>query len=327
MAKDHFNFKRQRYEVIDRVVVGRKEFLTTRRLSSGPRQRFLAFDRVAGPHGALRILQIMPHTAESWQRINSLQRLGQHNPELPSILEFHRKGGEIVSVEPWIEGKDLRSWIRKMREYPRQHLGAPEAIRLFRQLAHGLHHLHRHCGLVHADIKPANIILSNASRKLVLIDYGSAWGIERTTSRHQGDGISDVYSAPEILRNEVGVNFRADYFSLAAVCYEVLTLQTPYDGLGGRAGLPQFENQKDSLYLPPSQLSREKEKLDRPIWQAIDALLTNSLQLNPNNRPSAGPEWLAAWDSVHETIRNPQKQYAFDNVLNKFAKWIQGRMS
>ena len=52
---------------------------------------------LAGPHGTLRILQIMPHTAGSWQRINSLQRLGQHNPELPSILEFHRKGHEIVS--------------------------------------------------------------------------------------------------------------------------------------------------------------------------------------------------------------------------------------
>ena len=161
----------------------------------------------------------------------------------------------------------------------------------------------------------------------MLIDYGSAWGIERTTSRHSGDGISEVYSAPEILRNEVGVNFRADYFSLAAVCYEVLTLQTPYDGLGGRAGLPQFENQRDSLYLPPSQLSREKEKLDRPIWQAIDALLSNSLQLNPNNRPSGGPEWLATWDSALETIRNPQTQTAFDKVLIRFADWIQGRTS
>ncbi len=325
MAKDHFNFKRQRYDVIDRVVAGRKEYLIARRLSSGPRRRYLAFDRVAGPHGALRVLQIMPHTAESWQRINSLQRLGQYNPELPSILEFYRKDGEIVSIEPWIEGKDLRAWIRKMRESPRQHLGAPEAIRLFRQLAHGLHHLHRHDGLVHADIKPANIILSNASRKLVLIDYGSAWGIERTTSRHQGDGRSDVYCAPEILCDEVGVNFRADYFSLAVVCYEVLTLQVPYDGLGGRAGLPLLKNQRDSLYLPPSQLSREQQKLDCPIWQSIDGLLTHLLQLNPDARPSAGPEWLASWDSVLDAIRSPQKPSAVDRVLMQFTDWIQRR--
>ena len=174
MAKDHFNFKRQRYEVIDRVVAGRKEFLITRRLSSGPRQRFQAFNRVAGPRGALCILQIMPRTPESWQRIDSLQRLGRHNPELPQILEFYRKGNEIVSIEPWIEGKDLRSWIRKMRESPRQHLGAPEAIRLFRQLAHGVHHLHRHCGLVHADIKPANIMYDPVTDTVKVTDFGIA---------------------------------------------------------------------------------------------------------------------------------------------------------
>ena len=230
---------------------------------------------------------------------------------------------EIISIEPWIEGNDLRSWIRRMKESPRQHLGAPESIRLFRHLSHGLYHLHRHCGLVHAGIKPANIILSNASRKLVLIDYGSAWGVERTTSRHPGDGLSDTYSAPEILTNTVGVNFRADYFSLAVVCYEGLTLQIPYDGLGGRAGLPQYANQRDSLYLPPSELSREKEKLVRTIWQAIDQLLTHSLQLNPNNRPSAGPEWLAEWDSTLEIIRHPPpQQSSLARLFQHFGKWF-----
>ena len=267
----------------------------------------------------------MPNTPESWQRIGALQRLGQHNLELPQILEFYRHHDEIISIEPWLEGKDLRSWIRRMQESPRQHLGAPEAIRLFRQLAHGLHHLHRHCGLVHADIKPANIILSNASRKLVLIDYGSAWGIERTTSRHPGDGLSDIYSAPEILTNTVGVNFRADYFSLAVVCYEVLTLQIPYDGLGGRAGLPQYANQRDSLYLPPSELSREKAKLVRTIWQAIDQILTHSMQLNPNNRPSAGPEWLAEWDSTLEIIRKPPQQSSLARLFQQFGKWFWRR--
>lgn len=211
-----------------------------------------------------------------------------------------------------------------MKESPRQHLGAQEAIRLFRQLAHGLHHLHRHCGLVHADIKPANIILSNASRKLVLIDYGSAWGVERTTSRHQGDGLSDIYSAPEILTHPVGVNFRADYFSLAIVCYEVLTLQIPYDGLSGGAGLLQYASQRDSLYLPPSELSREKAKLDHTIWQAIDKLLTHSLQLNPNNRPSASPEWLAEWDSTLEIIRRPPppQQSSLARLFQQFGKWF-----
>ena len=48
---------------------------------------------------------------------------------------------------------------------------------------------------------------------------------------------------------------------MAAVCYETLTLQPPFDGLGGRAGLPPYVSERDSLYVPPSHLSREKDKV------------------------------------------------------------------
>ena len=119
MPKDHFFFNRQRYEVIDRAFLGKKEFLISRQLSSGPRRRFQAFDPIAGPRGALRILQFMPRTDQSWQRVGVLQRLSQHNPELPQIVEFHRYGDEIATVETWIEGRDLRWFIRKMRDSSR----------------------------------------------------------------------------------------------------------------------------------------------------------------------------------------------------------------
>lgn len=304
LAKDHFNFRKKRYEVIDRVVLGRKTYLLTKQLSSEPRRRFLAFDPIAGPGGALRIVQLMANSRDAWQRVGVLQRLSQHNSELPQILEFHRLKNEIGTVETWLEGKDLRWWIRKMRSSERQRLGTPESLRLFRQLAHALHHLHRHCGVIHADIKPANIIVNNRSRRLSLIDFGSAWGVERTNRRHRGDGKSDIYTAPEVLTNRAGVDFRADYFSLAVVCFETLTQQPPFDGLGGRAGLPQYESERDSLYLPPSQLSPEKEKLARHLWASIDALFAASLSLEPNERPANGNDWLARWDSVVELVQS-----------------------
>ena len=77
-----------------------------------------------------------------------LQRLGQENPELPQILEYHRRGDDIAIVQPWIEGEDLRWWVHKMRDSDRQRLGTPEAIRLCRGLAHAVQHLHRWCQLL-----------------------------------------------------------------------------------------------------------------------------------------------------------------------------------
>lgn len=327
MPKDHFYFKRRRHEVLDRIELGRKQYLVTRRLSTELRRRYLAFDPVAGPHGSWRVVQLMPRIEETWQRVGVLQRLGQENPELPQILEYLRHGDDIATIEPWIEGEDLRWWVRKMRESQRQRLGTPEVIRLCRGLAHAVHHLHRRCNVVHADIKPANIILSSNTRRLTLIDYGSAWGIEHTAIRKQGDGKSDQYAAPEILADHQPVDFRADYFSLAAVCYELLTLQVPYDGLGGRAGLTQLCSEADSLYVPPSTISREASRLDQTFWQAIDDLLGRALQLEPDHRFASGQEWLTAWDSLNDLIRRPQERGPFDRLLLRVVDWFDQRTS
>ena len=309
MKTSHFFWKRERYEITDQVRVGGKEFWLSRRLSAGGRQRFLAFDRRAGPKGSLCVLQRLPQSRDAWQRITVLQRLSQQNAELPQILEFYQQGNDIITIERWIEGHDLRWWIQRMRSTGRQQLGTAEAIRLFRQLAHGLSHLHNSCGLVHADIKPANIIVSNATKRLALIDFGSSWTIERTARRTPGDGRSDHYCAPEILNDALGVNFRADCFSLALTCFEVLTQHLPYDGLGGRAGLPEFASARDSLYVPPSELSPERDTFTPKIWQAVDELFLTSLQLNPDQRPAGRNEWLALWDSAGAAfkVRTPEK--------------------
>ena len=322
MGKRHINFKNKRYEVLEEKWIGGKKYSLLRRLSNGKRRRFLAFDRLAGSRGALRIVQFMPNTRKSWQRTEVLHRLSQRNHELPQLIEFHRLKGEIVSVESWIEGKDLRWWIRKMRNSERTRLGAPESIRLFRQLAHALNHLHRRCGVIHADIKPANIIVNNRSRRFSLIDFGSSWGMERSNTRKAGDGRSAIYSAPEVLLNRPGVNFRADYFSLAAVCYETLTLEPPYDGMGSRAALPKYEKQRDSLYVPPSELSRERKILSRDIWQAIDRLMQSSLSLEPSSRPLNGIDWLEQWDSVVGLIKPQTKKPKRFSIKSKLVSWF-----
>ena len=322
MPKDHFYYKRKRYEVIDRVTLGKREFLISSQLSAGIRRRYLAFDRIAGPHGELRILQFLPNTRETWKRIGLLQEIAKRCPELPQITEFHRCRGEIVAVQPWIEGNDLAWWIGRMRRQERQRIGTPEALRLFRGLAHSLRRIHRDANSVHADIKPANIIVSPNSRRLMLIDFGSAWQVEETVSRMEGDGQSEHYAAPEIVTGQQRVDFRADYFSLAAVCFEVITLEVPYNGLGGSAGSFSTADESESLYIPPSQLSRESEKLQRSTWKVIDALFERALRLDSDGRFDEPREWLAAWDHASELARQPPPLNALNQWIVRCLGWL-----
>ncbi len=325
MSQDHFTYQRHRFDIIDRIVLGRKTYLVTRKLSGDLRRRLQAFDPHAGPRGQMRVVHLLPRAEETWQRVNVLQRLGQSNPELPQILEFHRRLEDIAIVQPWIEGHDLRWWIQNMRRSDQQRMGTPEAIRLCRGLAHALHHLHHRCHVVHADIKPANIILSTQSRRLVLIDFGSAWNAERTAIRSQGDGRSPLYAAPEILTGCTNVDFRADYFSMASVCYEILTQQVPYDGLGGGAGAPTYRSESDSLYVPPSKLSREATLLDARVWQAMDGLLGKALRIDRDARFANGHEWLEAWQSVHNLLQQPAPRSLLDKILFRLADWFDQR--
>ena len=315
LSKDHVHYRGQRYEVIDRIVLGRKKYLITRQLSAQIRRRFLAFDPIAGPKGALRILQFMPRSQEAWKRVGVLQQLSKNNPELPQILEFHRQGGEIAIVQPWIEGRDLTWWIQQMQKKGRQRIGTPEALRMFRGMAHALHRFHRRCNIVHADIKPANIIVSTEGRRMTLIDFGSAWQVEQTTSRNEGDGQTQHYAAPEILAGSTRVDFRADHFSLAAVCFEVLTLELPYDGLGGNAGQFADNDESESLYIPPSKLSPEADKIPKSAWSSIDHLFEKALQLDPDDRFADSRQWLDAWNDVtSQSLESPK--------LNAINRWI-----
>lgn len=322
MPKDHFYYKRKRYEVIERVTLGRKEFLISSQLSAGIRRRYLAFDRIAGPHGELRILQFLPNSRETWKRVSLLQEISKRCPELPQIIEFYRHKNEIVILQPWIEGNDLAWWIERMRRKERQRIGTPEALRLFRGLAHALRPIHHHANAVHADIKPANIIVSPNTRRLMLIDYGSAWQVEETVSRVEGDGQSEHYAAPEIVAGSKRVDFRADYFSLAAVCFEVITLEVPYNGLGGNAGSFAAANESESLYVPPSKLSRESAKLPRSTWKAIDAFFEQALRLDPDGRFDRPDEWLEAWDQLASLARQPPRLNFINQWIVKCLGWL-----
>jgi serine/threonine protein kinase len=172
-------YRGREYAVIERLRSGRRTWLAVARLGSAGRQCWQAYDPTSR---AMRAVHRLPGSRSTVQRLRVLQELNDGNPELPQVLEFHRDGDDVWVVLPWIEGCDLRTYLNNVRQRNMRRISAPEAVRLMRGLAHALAHLHRRKGIIHGDIKPSNLILTNRTR-LVLIDYGSAWTVERTTSR------------------------------------------------------------------------------------------------------------------------------------------------
>jgi serine/threonine protein kinase/Flp pilus assembly protein TadD len=152
----------------------------------------------------------------------------------PNILPLHDSGaaaGFLYFVMPYVDGESLRERLEREGQ-----LGTEEAVRITCEVADALAAAHRH-GVVHRDVKPANILLE-ADHALVA-DFGiaravSAAGAEELTETGIAVG-TPHYMSPEQAYGEEDIDHRSDLYSLACVLYEMLVGQPPFTGPNSRA--------------------------------------------------------------------------------------------
>ncbi|MEM8734677.1 MAG: protein kinase [Planctomycetota bacterium] len=305
MNDELISIRGQQYVVIRRFRVDGKLLLAVSQLKSRGREAYRVFDQGTRQW---RALHLFPFTPSTVQHLRTLQRITRGDNEVIQILHIGRHKGRTLVLLPWIDGFNLGVVLRRQRTSKRR-IGLAEAIRLLKGIVHCLSHLHRRKGIVHADVKPSNLILTQRS-SLVLIDYGSAWSRERTTQKEEGDGVSPGYAAPELIRGNTTVDWRADQFSVGVILYELLTGKLPYGGLGGSAARFEMSLFDKTLHTYPSRLSPEMGSYSKRIWKEVDELASRSLALEPCSRFLTEAEWLDAWSSVAAQLALTKKRVA-----------------
>jgi serine/threonine protein kinase len=286
------------------------------------RQRYWVREYRGGGFRDFRQILLLPRDQTTRQHLAVLCRLSQSNPNFPMILEQYARGEEIFLVTTWIRGEDLESYLRRTQSnrQPKQWPSPYEMFKLYRGLAHGLSQLHRHCRVVHGDIRPANLIFTRASNRLVMIDYGSAWMMENTVHKAVGDGFSEFYAAPEQQREHPLADFRSDQFSAAVVVYQMFTGKLPYGGLGGKAGRSEFRSKYEPLYEAPSKTCPLRLAVPKRIWAFIDEALAKSLSLDPAERFQKRSEWIDALDDIHCEMRRKAHFTTWEKIVIRFCE-------
>lgn len=151
----------------------------------------------------------------------------------------------------------------------RGQLSFKDIVAIGAQVAAGLAAAHEK-GLIHRDVKPANVLLERGTNRVKLTDFGLARAAEDV--RLTGTGLvagTPLYMAPEQARGEE-VDVRSDLFSLGVLLYELCTGRTPFEA---KTPLAILKRLTDEPHAPIRELNP-----DIPPWLAgiIDRLLAKS---------------------------------------------------
>ena len=149
----------------------------------------------------------------------------QH-PHILPLFDSGTADGFLFYVMPFIQGETLRDKLSHETQ-----LGVDEAVRITTEIADALHYAHSQ-GVIHRDIKPENILLANG--RPMVADFGIALAVSAAAGgRMTETGLSlgtPHYMSPEQATAEKEITGRSDIYSLASVCYEMLTGNPPHVG-------------------------------------------------------------------------------------------------
>src|SRR3979411_405085 len=187
----------------------------------------LAFDQRLERYVAIKLLA--EHLADdpafvSRFRREALSAARLVHPNIVQVFDFgldERQHQHFIVMEH-VPGHSCAEILRD-----RGHLDVEQAVDILAQACHGLDYAHRH-GVVHRDVKPGNLLLSDAD-VVKLADFGIARATDQSSITQVGSVLGTAaYLAPEQARGEEA-GPRADLYSLGVVAYQLLSGRLPYE--------------------------------------------------------------------------------------------------
>ena len=232
------------------------------------RRKLEADDR--NPYVAVKVLNVEfrshPQSLIALQREAKKSQSLAH-PNIVRVYDFDRDGDTVYMTMEYLSGKSLAQVFRA-RNF--KGMSQEEAMPILEQIAAALKFAHDN-GIVHADFKPANVIITD-SGQVKVIDFGIARAFQRpdqvdmeATRFDPGSlgALTPTYASPEMLEHQE-VDPRDDVYALGCIAYEMLTGRHPF-------GRMQATEARDGGL----QLERRKGLTSRQ-WKALKGALAFS---------------------------------------------------
>lgn len=225
-------------------------------------------------HRVVAIKVLLPHLANSGAARRRFAREAQAaaavvNEHVVPIHNVEIEGELPYLVMKFVPGQSLQCRVDEQGPLP-----VREVLRLARQAALGLAAAHAQ-GVVHRDVKPANMLLEEKVDRLLISDFGLARTVDDATLTRTGIVAGTPhYMSPEQAQGD-GIDHRSDLFSLGSVMYFMCAGRPPF-----RAASPMAVLQR-ICHEPHRPVDEVNAEIPLELTELIERLLSKRPELRP----------------------------------------------
>jgi len=201
------------------------------------------------------------------------------HPNIARAYDAETFGSLQAIVMEFVPGQTLHEFLKK-----RGRLSVKEACRCVRQACLGLQHAHER-GLVHRDLKPQNLMLTQDSGIIKILDFGLAKVVSENkaaqglTKTNMTMGTYE-YSAPEQAIDAASADIRADIYSLGCTIYYLIAGVLPFD----------YHSDAKLLLAHQNEVPRPLGEVCPETPQGLSDLVDRMLAKSPMDRPQTPAE-------------------------------------
>jgi formylglycine-generating enzyme required for sulfatase activity len=228
---------------------------------------------------------------------------GLHHPNVVKVFRCFEANGTAYLLMSYYKGEALHTLLARGGT-----LSEEEALAVSRPLLGALDYIHRN-GVVHQDIKPANIYITEDGDP-ILLDFGAAGQrlhASASTRRKLG---SEGYAAVEQSDPDGAIGPWTDIYALAATLYRCVSGHLPVAASQRRSALEVKE---------PDPLEPLERLLPRHDCRQLIPAVARGLRLNPADRPQSIAQWSPAFEDMDPATEQEGREWLPLILLSAFA--------
>ncbi len=222
----------------------------------------LSLDRLVAIKVLPRQFSELPEYVERFYREGQAAAKLNH-ANIVQAFDVGEAGGYHYFVMEYVEGKTLYDDLDAGKVFTES-----EALEVVLQIARALAHAHKR-GLIHRDVKPKNIMITkDGVAKLADMGLARLAADEQTAQAEAGKAYgTPSYIAPEQIRGETDIDFRADIYALGATLYHLVTGRVPFQAKTPAAVM--HRHLRDPL-VPPDHINPD---VSVGLAQVVEAMM------------------------------------------------------